>query len=187
MTDPKTCKNCESLDAMIKELIEALIDTLIAKDEVLSLLTAIEKNTAPRVQQKRDKPPEAYTEDFEAFWKVYPRKIGKGAAFKAWQTKKPPFRIVMAAVASCLTHIWQNSEKRFIPHPATWLNEKRWQDCPDSKPIPTTKPKCQFCGDETHSRVGRVPYCFNKDECYLKAHGYPKPDSVKPKNGRQNK
>lgn len=66
----------------------------------------------------------AYPPDFETFWKAYPRKVGKGAALAAWQKARKlaePARIVAS-----LDRKWP--EQKFIPHPATFLNQRRWED-----------------------------------------------------------
>ena len=67
------------------------------------------------------------------FWSAYPRKTGKGAARKAWAkaTDRPP---ILAILANIQAHVdsdqWQREGGQFIPHPATWLNQKRWDDEP---------------------------------------------------------
>jgi hypothetical protein len=63
---------------------------------------------------------------FERFWEVYPRKVGKGAARKAWLAaiaKAPEGEITAAVTRQKFDH-----RERFIPHPATWLNQERWLD-----------------------------------------------------------
>jgi hypothetical protein len=63
---------------------------------------------------------------FDDFWKVYPRKVAKGSAVKAWRSaikKAPPDEITSAAGK----YKWPDDPK-FIPHPATWLNAERWAD-----------------------------------------------------------
>lgn len=71
-------------------------------------------------------------EMFASFWKAYPKKIGKGAAEKAWK-KIPDVKAVFeqilgAVVAQCRSSQWLKEGGQFIPHPATWLNQKRWED-----------------------------------------------------------
>lgn len=64
---------------------------------------------------------------FDAFWKVYPLKVGKLPAAKAWNARKPDPAMVTAALA------WQIptwKDPKFIPHPASWLNAERWLDEP---------------------------------------------------------
>lgn len=64
---------------------------------------------------------------FEEFWLVYPRKVGKGHARKAWD------RAIKQASAEDLIRgavrlARQNLEERFTPHASTWLNGERWLD-----------------------------------------------------------
>lgn len=69
---------------------------------------------------------------FETFWETYPRKVGRGAAEKAWS--KISFsigvfeKIVAAVAAQSQQAAWLKDDGQFIPHPATWLNQKRWLD-----------------------------------------------------------
>src|SRR5262249_52738672 len=76
-----------------------------------------------------------YTDDFARFWESYPRKVGKDAAWKAWLRRKPDPALgaaILEAVAKQQQSLqWQRDGGRFIPHPATWLNQGRWQDEPD--------------------------------------------------------
>ncbi|PWC26391.1 hypothetical protein [Teichococcus aestuarii] len=69
---------------------------------------------------------------FDAFWRLYPRRVGRGAAERAWpkalaEAGGDPDDIVCALKARL--HQFDDREGgRFIPHPATWLNGKRWLD-----------------------------------------------------------
>ncbi len=70
---------------------------------------------------------------FDAFWKTYPRKVGKGAAHRIWfKTLKPDSglaaQILAAVVAQKKGFAWQKDGGQFIPHPATWLHQQRWLD-----------------------------------------------------------
>jgi len=70
-----------------------------------------------------------YHEDFKSIWEKYPRKVGKGAAFTSWKKAKPPLTIALAAIeAQKLSAQWKRDGGQYIPHLATWLNQKRWQD-----------------------------------------------------------
>ena len=70
--------------------------------------------------------PTRLPEGFEAFWKVYPRRVSKGAAYKAWvsQNCEPIAAEIIKAVKKA---DWAD-EKQYIPHPSTWLNGWRWED-----------------------------------------------------------
>ena len=71
---------------------------------------------------------------FDLFWHDYPRKTGKGAAWKAWASLKPTDQIVTAIVKALEWQrhqpSWLKDGGQFIPHPATWLNGRRWEDEP---------------------------------------------------------
>ena len=70
---------------------------------------------------------------FDDFWKAYPKKVGKGAALKAWDKANlnGKVQIVLDAVARQKTwHQWQKERGQYIPNPATWINQGRWEDQP---------------------------------------------------------
>lgn len=68
--------------------------------------------------------------DFEMFWLVYPRKVSKGGAKRAWAgaLRKTDSCTILAAIGCARFSL----DPRFIPHPATWLNQERWLDEPAS-------------------------------------------------------
>lgn len=69
---------------------------------------------------------------FDAFWKLYPRKVGKTKARKAWDKLKPDHDLMHLMGSGLRRQMnspqWQEEGGRFIPHPATWLNQRRWED-----------------------------------------------------------
>ena len=69
---------------------------------------------------------------FDVFWNLYPKKIGKGAALKKWQTIKPDKALIakiMNAVREQMTTAqWTKEGGQYIPNPTTWLNQGRWDD-----------------------------------------------------------
>ncbi len=82
-----------------------------------------------------------YSDDFEAWWDAYPRKQGKGKAYEAWCkaiTKTSPDNLILAATDY---YHWPELPKdpKFIPLPATWLNQERWGD-ELSKPVAPVDP-----------------------------------------------
>lgn len=68
---------------------------------------------------------------FNEWWALYPRKVGKAEARKAWTkaVKASSVTAVQAGLKAQLPTI-KASEERFRPHPATWLNQGRWEDEP---------------------------------------------------------
>ena len=71
-------------------------------------------------------------DEFDQFWKEYPRKIAKAEARKAWkQTEKvrPSLEVVIRAIkAASQTEQWMRGNGQFIPHASSWLRGERWDD-----------------------------------------------------------
>lgn len=69
---------------------------------------------------------------FFQFWEAYPRKVAKQDAIKAWQKIKPSaevFTKILTALESFKgSSQWRSDNGKFIPHPATWLNGRRFED-----------------------------------------------------------
>jgi hypothetical protein len=66
------------------------------------------------------------------FWEAYPRKVGKQDALRAWN-KLAPDDALLAVMLAALERQkswdeWTRDKGRYIPHPATWLNGRRWED-----------------------------------------------------------
>ena len=84
-----------------------------------------------------------YSSDFEQFWAVYPKRIGKGAAYRSWLKIKPNNGILKIIINSIekQKHCdqWKRDGGQFIPHPATWLNQSRWEDETHVKLEPSVK------------------------------------------------
>lgn len=68
---------------------------------------------------------------FDEFWQAYPRRIGKGNAEKAWEKHGCGSMLpqILTAVRKCkVSADWTKEAGQFIPHPATWLNRRGWED-----------------------------------------------------------
>lgn len=71
-------------------------------------------------------------ERFKQFWIAYPRKTGKGAAEKVFYKLKPSEELITKILEAISyqkkSRDWTKENGQFIPHPSTWLNQKRWED-----------------------------------------------------------
>lgn len=69
---------------------------------------------------------------FAKFWSHYPKKKAKPQAEKAWKKINPDhslFNKIMESLGKhCVSKDWLKDDGQFIPHPATWLNQARWED-----------------------------------------------------------
>jgi hypothetical protein len=80
----------------------------------------------------------AFSEEFLKFWDIYPKKVGKNGAYKSWVAMRKNFirsgvmdyvEMILSAVRSQSdSEQWKREGGRFIPSPAKWLNEGRWED-----------------------------------------------------------
>lgn len=67
-------------------------------------------------------------EAFDLFYKLYPRKVSKANAKKAFRKiKGSEFQLVMDGLNAQLSSLLA-SEPQYRPHPASWLNARRWED-----------------------------------------------------------
>lgn len=70
---------------------------------------------------------DAQKADFESFWKVYPKKVAKKEAFKAFKKIKTPVSVLIDAVEKQKkSDQWTRNHGQYIPYPTTWLNQERW-------------------------------------------------------------
>lgn len=91
-------------------------------------------------------------ESFEIFWESYPRREARARAERAFAKINPDeakLQTIMAAIEKqkvhgCLENLFGPDGRSLIPHPASWLNARRWED----KPIPPVHAN----GKTTHSQ-----------------------------------
>jgi hypothetical protein len=87
-----------------------------------------------------------FPQEFLDFWAAYPKKTGKDAAYRAWQTKKRERRLpaiddLLEAVRKAkASSQWQEDGGKYIPNPSTWLNQGRWEDEAVEDSAPRGKP-----------------------------------------------
>jgi len=88
-----------------------------------------------------------YDEEFEIFWKIYPRKIEKKDAYYTWKTltKKQKEEAIIGAGHYAVHCEEKQKEEEYIKHPKTFLNKKkeRWKDWLQPKVVKGIKTKVQ--------------------------------------------
>ena len=91
----------------------------------------------PMQRPKRTKAaiPDEYPSDFEEFWKVYPRREGKAKAYEAWKklslAQKRRAYLALKGQLALLETKRRDGRGDFCPHPATWINQGRFDDDPE--------------------------------------------------------
>jgi hypothetical protein len=103
--------------------------------DVVSAAEMGEESTQSKSKSKRkvkEKVIKTYTTEFDEFWNVYPRKIGKVECFKTWEkvikNGEQSSLIIQCADNYAKDCLNKNTEERFIKHPKTFLNDERYKD-----------------------------------------------------------
>ena len=69
---------------------------------------------------------------FDRFWFAYPRKVAKPDAKRKFDRINPDeqtLQLMLSAIErQKQSEQWTKDGGQFIPHPATWLNQRRWED-----------------------------------------------------------
>ena len=109
----------------------------------------------------------------EAIAKLIEREVigGKDAARKAFDRRRVD--VTLEAVLAALelqkgSQQWQRDGGRYVPHPATWLNQGRWQDEVDTSGNGLSKDEWEQAAEIRRKSYGRCPHeqpCANYDEC----------------------
>jgi hypothetical protein len=107
----------------------------------------------------------------EEIYALYPRKLAKPAAIKAIMTalKKISFVDLKAKVAA-LAVAWDNHDKEFLPYPATWFNQERFNDDPSTW-APRVRPQA---GPPVHIQIQRITECIEVHPANPQWIGYSK-------------
>ena len=68
---------------------------------------------------------------FDEFWTRYPKKVGKQSALKSFAKaiKTVDLQTLLTAIdRQKRSSQWSRDNGQYIPNPATWLNQGRWED-----------------------------------------------------------
>jgi len=125
---------CALIPGIEYETFAQLVENAIGiVDQVYEKLPAKEPKTRVNL-------PSEYGENFNRFWKEYPKNNGaKHGANKAWLAIDDSDELmseIMAGLEACIaSDRWQEAikqkETKWIPHAATWLSQRRWEDAGD--------------------------------------------------------
>lgn len=93
----------------------------------------------------------ALPDGFEAFWNLYPNRKARSKAESVWKKLKPTpaLQTEILEKLAVQTQFDDDWRRGFIPHGATYLNQKRWQD-------PIAQPRTQGTPDGKQSLIARA-------------------------------
>ena len=118
----------------IKDPATPKSDNPTLENPTLDNQTALENNLIKKTIKEK-KPTDT---PFESFWALYPKRIAKADALKAWNKaikRKTPEELI------ALTRAYSEGklpDMTFIPYPASWLNKELYEavELPEAKPLP---------------------------------------------------
>ena len=139
----------EAADVFSRNEAGAIYSRRMVRDTYISDIRRVSGSEGGKVAQakvrgKNEEPPadadaveeevekKEKNDDFDALWSAWARKVGKGAArkaFKATQKTRPPLADLLATVAKLqASYEWTREGRKYQPHLATWLNREGWCD-----------------------------------------------------------
>ena len=126
--------NGREAPSTLAEPPDQIIDAWGTRAHGNSLCTRSTERTAAK-SSKSSKALEADDPLFDRFWSIYPRRVARQAAIKAWRQINPDQALtetICEAVArQSRRESWQRDNGIFIPHAATWIRGRRWEDVDD--------------------------------------------------------
>ncbi len=125
-----------------KDIENSIVNNGLNKSLNNKLLTQRQDKDLDKTKQDKDSPPKSpkgddsdFEKRFSEFWNIYPRKDAKSTARKVFEKLKPDETllntIVKAVEAQKKCSQWQDS--KYIPYASTWLNQRRWEDEPQTQ------------------------------------------------------
>lgn len=130
-----------------------------------------------------DKETDNISVEFETLWKMYPRKVGKEAALRAYtkarNDKKDPttFEQVKQGIENYIRQIKaKHTDTQYIKHGSSWFNARAWKDDYDFSPAKQFSSSPQLVtvnGKEYELRNGKY---YTPDGCGIAIDPYAKSD-----------
>lgn len=119
--------------------------------------TLVSIDTKQELNKIKTSSPKRLSDDtFELFWRLYPKKVSKSDALKAWKKIDIGLleKIMVALSAHRCCEQWVKDKGQFIPNAATWLNKQKWED--EVTPYAAGQPNSGTGGQSRPSLVDRV-------------------------------
>ena len=88
-----------------------------------------DKPSVNRPEPSVNRPGNSYPDEFEKFWRAYPKKTGKKSALRRWrEAVKTTDPDVITVAAEAYAESVRGTEPRYIKNPEGWLNAGRYED-----------------------------------------------------------
>ena len=94
---------------------------------------------------------------FDIFWDFYPKKVGRIPASEKFAEVEVPLQVLLKAIKEQQQSLqWQRDGGAFIPNPATWLQERRWEDELPRKEEPVPKGASGLLGEAELKAIEKI-------------------------------
>ena len=138
----------------LKELVDKKIISVQAREGTsnryfVRVDTSVQTVRTPTTNNTKDKTKDKYTDDFEKFWNLYPRKVNKYATLQKFKVVLKNYdldKLLKATFNFAQQTKIDKTEEKFIPHATTWLSQKRYKDFEGSIKITKMKSANQIAG-----------------------------------------
>lgn len=114
-------------NAAFREMLRNVLETFLKGSPIQEQ----EPNQTKQGTKQRTKP-EGVDALFEKFWQAYPRKEAKLKALESFGRLVPTEALLQSIIGDLErrkgSHDWKKSDGQYIPHPTTYLNQRRWED-----------------------------------------------------------
>ena len=121
---------------------------------------------------------EQLDEEFAKFWSLYPRKIGDKPQAKKlfflYRRQGTGFQDVLKILEIYKAQEWEGKDKKYIPYPTTWLNDKPWELLPDLEAeVEEEKAAAKAIADqEIRDRSAKLALACYREKPYRNLHFY---------------
>lgn len=114
----------------LKPLIENKFFSEVPSDS--ELLATRKQDATPEAETEQRERRERLARDFKRFYDAYPKKKSPGDAEKAFAKVPVGIEVLLSAIAiQRKSDDWLKDKGRYIPYPATWLNQRQWENVSD--------------------------------------------------------
>lgn len=107
---------------LAEKALQGIVEQMGGEDDALRYMAKAARAAASEASVS------AKEEGFQEFWMSYPKKVGKPAAMSSWRGMSKPEKV--AATRNVKAREWPEN-RQYIPNPATFLNQRRWEDEPE--------------------------------------------------------
>lgn len=139
MESLRTEKDTERLIKALNGKKGGVSKSLNIKEEIIKskqmLASAKQVLASANIEEKRrEENINTYTDEFELFWKMYSKPVGKVNAFKEWNKLKPSSELIKTITEKAKAQAIAITEPKFRKDAERWIRDRRWEDEIVAKP-----------------------------------------------------